>query len=158
MIPIVSEAELSELDKKVLNVVQDELPLVSHPFAALAEKVSMSEETFLAHLTSLKERGYLRRFGAFFNSKALGYNGSLIAIRAAEDKIADVAQAINRYPGATHNYEREGEYNLWFTLQTSSDEARRKILSEIKKLPGVERLMDLESEKSYKVRVQFHIR
>ncbi len=157
MVPIVSEAELSELDKKVLNVVQDELPLVPHPFAALAEKVGMDEKEFLAHLMHLKERGYLRRFGAFFNSKALGYNGSLIAIRAAEDKIADVAQAINSYPGVTHNYERIGEYNLWFTLQISSDASRKKILDEIKGLPGVEKLMDLESEKSYKVRVQFHI-
>lgn len=69
-----------------------------------------------------------------------------------------VAEAVNRHVGATHNYEREGRYNLWFTLLTPNEEMRRRILAEIRALPGVEALLNLASHKKYKVNVQFKLR
>ena len=64
---------------------------------------------------------------------------------------------INRYNGVTHNYEREGEYNLWFTLQVQSEDERDNVLKKISALPGVLDLMNLPSEKTYKVRVRFNM-
>ena len=81
----------------------------------------------------------------------------LIALCVSPDQFASVIEAINRYDGITHNYEREGEYNLWFTLQTASEFQQQKILAEIRCLPGVERMLELRSEKKYKVRVQFQL-
>ena len=73
------------------------------------------------------------------------------------DQFSSVIAVINRYDGITHNYEREGEYNLWFTLQTASESQRRIILDVIRGLPGVERMLELRSAKKYKVRVQFRL-
>ncbi len=151
-------AMLTEFDKEVLNAIQEDLPLTPRPFAVLAERLHTSEETLLERLRALSGAGYLRRFGAFFQSEALGYQGTLIALKVAPESLPDAARAVNRYPGVTHNYERTGRYNLWFTLQAPDDATRRKILDEIAALPGVEALMDLRARKKYKVRVRFHLR
>ena len=148
---------LSEFDKKILNAVQGEFPLESRPFAVLAERLHTDEATLIARLTDLKRRGYLRRLGAYFDSDALGYKGMLIALYVSPNKFASAIEAINQYDGVTHNYEREGEYNLWFTLQTASELQQKKILAEIRRLPGVERMLELRSAKKYKVRVQFRL-
>lgn len=148
---------LSEFDKAVLNAVQGEFPLESRPFAVLADRLHTDEATLIARLAELKKEGYLRRLGAYFDSDALGYRGTLVALYVFPEHFSPVIEAINRYDGITHNYEREGEYNLWFTLQTASEARRQKILDEIRCLPGVERMMELRSRKKYKVRVQFRL-
>ena len=121
--------ELTTFDKDLLNLLQGSLPVCSRPFAALAEKLGTTEEAVIDRLQVLKEEGYLRR----------------------------VAKAINRYPGATHNYEREGRYNLWFTLLTPGLDKEHEILTEIRALPGVESMLNLKSQKKYKINVQFKL-
>ena len=149
--------ELTSFDKSLLNLLQGNLPVCSHPFAALAEELGTDEQTVLTRLQLLKQEGYLRRIGTFFNSNKLGYKGTLVALRVKPDKIETVAEAINRYPGATHNYEREGRYNLWFTLLTPCLETEKKILDEVEALPGVEDLLNLKANKKYKIKVQFKL-
>jgi len=148
---------LTDFDKRLLNILQGNLPLCSRPFSRLGEMLDTTEEHVLRRLNELKREGYLRRIGTFFNSEQLGYHGTLIALRVAEGHLADVAQAVNRYVGATHNYEREGDYNLWFTLLTPSRTAEEKILAEVAALPGVEGLMSLKSNHRYKINVQFKL-
>lgn len=148
---------LTDFDKRLLNILQGNLPLCSRPFSRLGEMLDTTEEHVLRRLNELKREGYLRRIGTFFNSEQLGYHGTLIALRVAEGHLADVAQAVNRYVGATHNYEREGDYNLWFTLLTPSRTAEEKILAEVAALPGVEGLMNLKANHRYKINVQFKL-
>ena len=149
--------ELTAFDKDLLNLLQGNLPVCSHPFAKLAEELGTDEQTVLTRLQQLKQQGYLRRIGTFFNSNKLGYKGTLVALRVEPDKIETVAEAINRYPGATHNYEREGRYNLWFTLLTPCLATEKKILDEVEALPGVEDLLNLKANKKYKINVQFKL-
>ena len=148
---------LTDFDKRLLNLVQGNLPVCSRPFARLGEMLETTEEHVLSRLEELKREGYLRRIGTFFNSEQLGYRGTLIALRVAEGHIPNVAQVINRYAGATHNYEREGRYNLWFTLLSPSRSAEEKILADVAALPGVEQLMSLRANKRYKINVQFKL-
>ncbi len=148
---------LTDFDKEVLNAVQEDLPLDARPFAVLADRLHTDEDTLLERLRALSAGGYLRRFGAFFQSESLGYQGTLIALRVLPAALPEVAAAVNQHPGITHNYERTGHYNLWFTLQAHGDNERRQILKEIAALPGVESLMDLRARKKYKVRVRFHL-
>jgi DNA-binding Lrp family transcriptional regulator len=150
--------ELTAFDKALLNLLQTELPVCSHPFAQLGVELGTDEATVLAHLKHLKAEGYLRRIGTFFNSSRLGYEGTLVALEVEEDQMASVAEAVNRYPGATHNYEREGQYNLWFTLLTPDPKIERKILREVRALPGVRAMMNLKAHKKYKINVQFHLK
>lgn len=148
---------LTDFDKRLLNLVQGNLPVCSRPFARLGEMLETTEEHVLSRLEELKREGYLRRIGTFFNSEQLGYRGTLIALRVAEGHIPNVVQVINRYAGVTHNYEREGRYNLWFTLLSPSRSAEEKILADVAALPGVEQLMSLRANKRYKINVQFKL-
>lgn len=148
---------LSAFDRRILDEVQGDFPLVPRPFAVLAERLHTDEDALLARLEALREAGYLRRFGAYFDSGALGYRGTLVALRVADGAVEAVAEAVNRYGGVTHNYERDGEYNLWFTFQYASEDARRETLDAVRRLPGVERMLDLPSKKRYKVRVRFRL-
>ena len=149
--------ELSTFDKELLNLLQGEIPICSHPFAQMAMRLGTDEGTVLARLRELKAAGYLRRIGTFFDSNRLGYRGSLVALKVEPDAVDFVARAVNRYPGATHNYEREGIYNLWFTLLTPDAECEEKILSEIRALDGVEDMLKLKANKKYKINVQFKL-
>ena len=148
---------LTDFDKRLLNLLQSNLPVCTRPFAHLGEMLGVSEETVLTRLKELKEEGYLRRIGTFFNSDRLGYHGTLIALCVDAEQLSTVANAVNQYVGVTHNYEREGTYNLWFTLLSPSQAAEQKVLSEIAALPGLRSMMKLRANKRYKINVQFNL-
>ena len=149
--------ELSLFDKSLLNLLQTDIPVCSRPFAAMAQKLNTDEQTVINRLRELKSAGYLRRIGTFFDSSSLGYQGILVALSVEPDKMQQVAEAVNDYPGTTHNYEREGRFNLWFTLLTPNVNLEKKILSEVKALTGVKDMICLKSNKKYKVNVQFKL-
>ena len=149
--------ELSLFDKALLNYLQGNIPVCKRPFAKMAADLGADEEKVISRIRELKAAGYLRRIGTFFNSNNLGYVGTLIALKVEPTEIVPVAEAVNKYPEATHNYEREGVYNLWFTLLTKNTERESNILNEIKNLPGVEDMLKLKSNKKYKVNVQFKL-
>jgi len=148
---------LTAFDKQLLNEVQVDFPICAHPFAEIAARLDSDEAAVLRRLRELEGMGYIRRFGAFFDSHALGYKGTLVAVRVEKEYLPQVAEYINEFAGVTHNYEREGEYNLWFTLLTDKEEEKARILQRVAGLPGVEKLLDLVSEKTYKVRVKFRL-
>lgn len=148
-------SELSTFDRALLNLLQSDIPICSHPFAAMADQLGTDEHTVISRLRELKSAGCLRRIGTFFDSNSLGYQGVLVALSVLPDAVESVANSINRCPGITHNYEREGIFNLWFTLLTPSVEVEQNILSEIADLPGVVDMIRLKSNKKYKVNVHF---
>lgn len=142
-------------DKALLNIIQTDLPISPRPFSVLAERLKTSEATVIERLNHLKEQGFIRRIGPFFDSVKLGYIGTLVAVEAAPEFVKQIAEAINKYPGVTHNYEREGVFNLWFTLLAPDTECQIRILDEVKEFPGVVRLINLPATKKFKVSVQF---
>ncbi len=150
-------SELSNFDKALLNLLQSQIPICSHPFAALAEQLHTDEHTVINRLHELKAKGFLRRIGTFFDSSRLGYRGVLVALTVEPDAVEPVAKFINRCSGITHNYEREGQFNLWFTLLTPSADVEQKILDEIAALDGVRNMIRLKSNRKYKVNVQFKL-
>ncbi|MBD3878444.1 MAG: Lrp/AsnC family transcriptional regulator [Quinella sp. 1Q5] len=148
---------LSTFDKALLNLLQGDIPICSHPFAEMASRLGTDEDTVLNRLRELKAAGFLRRIGTFFDSNRLGYHGTLVALKVKPSAICAVAEAVNRYPGTTHNYEREGAYNLWFTLLTPNAEYESIVLAEIRSLNGVEDMLRLKANKRYKINVQFKL-
>lgn len=148
---------LTAFDKALLNELQGNLPLCARPFAALAERLGAREDAVLERLKALRAAGYLRRIGPFFDSEKLGYQGTLVALAVETGHMEAVARVVNRYGGTTHNYEREGRYNLWFTLLTPDAETQARCIEEIRRLPGVEDLLRLDARRKYKVNVQFRL-
>ena len=149
---------LTGFDKALLNLLQQEMPLDQRPFQVLADKLDSDESTVLHRLEELKRDGYIRKIGPFFDSEKLGYNGTLVAVKVSEDSVENVAQAINAYTFVTHNYQREGEYNLWFTLLTPNEDVKKEVLAEIRALDGVQDMMDLVANHKYKIDVKFKLK
>lgn len=149
---------LTALDKSILNIIQTKLPVVGRPFAVVAEAVGSNEQTVLERIQWMKANGYIRRMGPFFDSTGLGYIGTLVAVDVDATQMRAVAQAISAYPGVTHNYEREGTFNLWFTLLSPDKSAQDQVLTEIAALPGIRRMNSLPATKKLKVNVQFTLK
>lgn len=146
---------LSDFDKKLLNSIQGDIPLTSRPFAAIAERLGADEATVLARLAALRAGGFVRRIGPFFDSHKLGYVSTLVALAIEPEAVAAAAAAINAYPGVTHNYEREGEYNLWFALLSPDMAAQEEVLTAVGALPGVKAVLNLPATRKFKVNVRF---
>ncbi|HVN50715.1 MAG TPA: AsnC family transcriptional regulator, partial [Acidimicrobiales bacterium] len=108
--------QLEAADRELLNAVQWDFPLVPEPYAALAERLGLSTDEVMARVARVKELGVLRQLSAIFDTRALGYNSSLVAAKVDSDHIDAAAAVINEHPGVSHNYKRNHAYNLWYTI------------------------------------------
>lgn len=107
---------MDDLDRKLLNMLQTDFPIVPEPFAELAKRLGMTEEEVIRRVNSLKDTGIIRQISAIFDSRALGYASMLVAFSVTDDWIEQTAETVSAYPGVSHNYERNHYYNLWFTI------------------------------------------
>ncbi|MBM7855570.1 DNA-binding Lrp family transcriptional regulator [Desulfohalotomaculum tongense] len=149
--------KLDALDKKLLNLVQTDFPIVSRPYKELAEKLNITEEEVLSRLKRLMDADIIRRLGGIFDSRKLGYRGTLCAMKVPADRVDEVAAVVNSYPGITHNYLREHEYNMWFTILADSPQKVEKILQEISTETGITDILNLPAERFFKVMVNFEL-
>lgn len=146
---------MEKIDKKILDKLQKGLKLEASPFQKIAAELGIEAEELLQRVKRLKKDGYIRRLGGVFRSSRLGYKSTLVALELEEENFYQVAEIINQHPGVTHNYRRDHQLNLWFTLSTASELDREKFLAQIKALPGVKELYQLPKEKFFKLNVFF---
>ena len=147
---------LDSLDKRILGAIQSDFPVCERPFRQIAQRLGISEETLIQRVAALKEKNVIRRFGAVFDSRKLGYVTTLVAVHIPEEvHLPAVAQEISKYPEVTHNYERENHYNLWFTIIASGKERITEIIDRVASLPGVSEVHNLPAEELYKIRADF---
>ena len=105
------------IDRELLNKIQAPFPMVDQPFQQLGEEVGISEQEVIDRLIELKRTNVLRQISAIFDTRRLGFKTTLVAMAYDPDKLHAAAMEINKHPGVSHNYAREGSYyNLWFTL------------------------------------------
>ncbi len=144
---------MDEIDKKLLNLVQEGLPLESRPFLTLAKQIGIAEEEVIQRVNELKENGYIRRLGGIFDSKKLGYASTLCAINVPEQDIENIAKIINSYDEITHNYIRNHEYNMWFTIIASSETRVKEIIDSVKDKTEINSIITLPVIKLFKIKV-----
>jgi siroheme decarboxylase len=128
---------LDDTDRQVLNLMQQEFPLVSHPFLQIGESLGLTEQEVLARVKRLKEAGLIRRIGPVLERRKLGYASCLCGVAVDEARIAEVAQEISKHAGITHSYERNGDLNLWFTITKKTAGEIDGFLKEIEKRFGL---------------------
>ncbi len=145
----------AKVEETVLGTIQSGFPTVPDPYGTLADQLGLERDEVEKALLDLREEGLVRRIGASFDSKRLGYSSTLCALAAPPERADEVAAIINAYPGVTHNYLRENRYNIWFTLITRSSEDRARILGQIVEQSGCGDLLDMPATKMYKIRVDF---
>ena len=143
-----------ELDMEILNEIQWTFPLVSRPFDAIASKFKVTPQTIKNRLVTLKESGILRQLSAIFDTRRLGYTSSLVAMDIEPDRLEHVAQQINRHPGVSHNYERNHEFNLWFTLAVPPGSNLKDELDKFAVLSGIRRTRMLPTLQLFKIGVK----
>ena len=111
-------------DRKLLNIMQSQFPLVEKPYEDMGQELGITEEEVIERLSVLRGSNVVRQISAIFDTRRLGYKTSLIAMAFDPDKLHAGAIKINEHPGVSHNYAREGSYyNLWFTLAVPPDDS-----------------------------------
>lgn len=148
---------MDQIDKKLLNLVQNGLPVESRPFLTIGKKLEITEEEVINRLEKLKRETFIRRIGGIFDSKKLGYVSTLCAISVPEERIEDVSEIINGYEEVTHNYIRNHHYNMWFTIIAQTKEKIDEVIRDIKSRAEINRIINLPSVKLFKIRATFHI-
>jgi len=114
-------SDMTELDRVLIERMQQYVPLVPRPFAALAEDIGSTERDVIDAVTRLRRDGVIRQVSAIFDTRRLGYASSLVAARVDPARIEDAAAIVSAHPGVSHNYQREHDYNLWFTIAVSPE-------------------------------------
>jgi DNA-binding Lrp family transcriptional regulator len=150
-----SDKSMDQLDKTILGLIQENFPLSPRPYAIIGRKAGCSEEEAYRRVTAMRKRGIIRRIGGNFDSRKLGYVGTLVGMRLADDDVDRAAQVVNKYPQVTHNYEREDSINVWFTLIAESSAKLQEILKDIKaQFPGAE-IVSLPAKRAFKLKAVF---
>ncbi len=145
---------MDKLDKELLNEIQWTFPLVTRPFDAIAKKFDSTPKIIKEHLNNLKEVGILRQLSAIFDTRKLGYTSSLVAMEIEHDKLEYVASQINRHPGVSHNYEREHQFNLWFTLAVPPGADLKTEVDKFNVLKGIKKVRMLPTLQLFKIGVK----
>jgi siroheme decarboxylase len=148
---------LDDLDRAILNEIQSHFPIDSRPYAEMGRRVGASEAEVLARVMNMAEAGIIRRLGANFTSRKLGYTSTLVAARVAPESLDHFVEVVNRYPGVTHNYLRRHRYNVWFTLIAESEERLNRILEEISAAAEVAEILSLPAQEVFKIKVDFPV-
>jgi siroheme decarboxylase len=160
-----SAVPLDELDKRLLNLLQGSFPLEPRPFATVARLAELPEDDVLRRTGRLLDERIIREITPIFDTRVLGYSSMLVAARVDAEHPWGPAKIINSHPGVSHNYLRDHDFNLWFTIATEPDsklglEGTLEVLQRLTRAESVRKLptlrlfkirMDLEMEKGTEV-------
>lgn len=151
---VIMTSAMDNLDKEILNEIQWTFPLVSQPYHEIAKKFSVTPQVIKERLINLKKIGVLRQLSAIFDTRKLGYKSSLVAMEIESDKLDYVAEQINRHPGVSHNYERNHQFNLWFTLAVPPGSDLKTEVDKFQKLEGIKKIRLLPTIQLFKIGVK----
>ena len=145
---------IDPLDKQLLNEIQWTFPLSSRPYLEIATKHGLTEEDVMKRISLMKLIGLIRQINAIFDTRKLGYKSSLVAFAVKKDRLDSVALQVDKHPGVSHNYERDHEFNMWFTLAVPADGDLKRDLEIMASLEGVIKFRLLPTLKLYKIGVK----
>lgn len=146
------------MKNEILSRIQKKFPLVAKPFKAIADELDITENEVLSILQKEKKDGIIRQTSAIFDTKRLGYQSSLVAFKIPHAKIDRAVEIINAHPGISHNYERNHDFNIWFTLGVppSSKLGLEKTVEIIAKLTEADDYIMLPTLKLFKINVKLN--
>ena len=148
---------LDEVDKKILNAIQLDFPLVNRPFQELGKTLGLEEDEVIKRIKRLQNEGAIRRIGPIINTKKTGGVSTLVAMKVPQERVDEVAGIINKFEEVSHNYLRPAEYNIWFTLSAESEERLQEILKDITDKTGCQ-ARNLPTKRLFKIGVKFNIK
>ena len=156
MVSTISGSRMMDgVDKDILNLIQREFPLEREPFAAIGRDVGIAGDEVIRRIETLKRSRVIRQISAIFDTRVLGYESSLVAAKIPAGRLAEGAKAINSHPGVSHNYERNNEFNLWYTVAVPPDSrlGLEGTVDVLHRISGAEKTRILPTLKLFKIGV-----
>ena len=141
--------------RRILAIIQDDFPIERRPFDALSGRLGMAAGEVLAEVRGMVASGTIRRLGAVFDSRRLGYVSTLVAAKVPAERLDEAAAMVSAVPGVTHNYARRHAYNLWFTLTARSQDELEATLAQLRRGSALSEMHSLPALAIYKSRVVF---
>lgn len=151
--PKPSAGDLDERTRELLDLMQEDFPLTVRPYAALGERLGLTEAETLERLAQAREAGVVRQICAIFDTKALGYSSALVAMKVAPERLEHAAAVINAHPGVSHNYKRNHEFNMWFTVAMPPGHDLDAVIQRLHELAGAESTRPMPTIHLFKIGV-----
>jgi len=150
---------LDDLDKRLLNLMQGSFPLQPRPYASVAAEAGISEEEVITRVQFLLDQRIIRQVTPIFDTRALGYSSMLVAAKVDPENPWRAATIINAHPGVSHNYLRNHEFNIWFTIATEPDSPLgvQGTLDVLGREAGAESIRQLPTLKLFKIRMDLEM-
>ena len=144
------------MQDELLYQMQNAFPMSAKPFNILAKELNRNTEDIISMVQELKDEKIIRQTSAIFDTKRLGYKSSLVAFKVKEDNIDSASQIINAHPGVSHNYLRDHDYNIWFTMAVSPNSklGLNETIEILAKLTKAEDFIILPTLKMFKISVK----
>ena len=155
-----SPISLDETDREILQVLQDDFPVVQEPWLEISRRLNISQDEVLSRSKRLIEAGAILKIGPILDASAIGLKAAtLVAMRVPKSRVDKVAAVINEYHNVSHNYERDHEYNVWFTLAAPTSKELAMTLDEIKQKTGAKEndILDLPAVQRFKINMRFQL-
>ena len=144
---------MESIDRAIVNLLQDGIPVREHPFAEAAARLQLDESELLARLNALLDAGVLTRFGPMFDAERLGGAFTLCAMRVPQARFERVAGLVNAFDEVAHNYEREHELNMWFVIGAATRERVAAVIERIEEQTGIE-VLDLPKHEEFRIHLR----
>ena len=124
---------ITEKDRKIISLIQGDIPLDARPFAIMAEQAGMEEEDFINGIKDLRKRGILRRFGATLRHQEAGFrSNAMVAWIVPEEKVQQTGTILSKFREVTHCYNRiprQGwPYNLYTMIHAKTREDSKRLV------------------------------
>jgi siroheme decarboxylase len=150
---------LDEVDRKLLNLMQGSFPIAPRPYRHVAEKGEVSEREVMDRVQHLLDKRIIRQVTPIYDTRALGYGSMLVAAKVDPENSWQAAKIVNSHPGVSHNYLRNHDFNMWFTLAVEPDSrlGLEGTLDVLQRLTGAESIRQLPTLKLFKIRMDLEM-
>lgn len=146
-------SNLDHVDRKLLELLQSEFPIVPRPFDAIGDTLGIGAAEVLERTSKLKRGGIIRQISAIFDSAALGYRSELVAVQVEPAALDSVAEIISHHKGVSHCYSRDADYNLWFTVTVAPEEDLAVAIETLSRDTGAAHFLRLPQTRQFKIGV-----
>ncbi len=146
------------MKNEILSIIQKKFPLSKRPFLDIGNELGLSEDEVINIIQQEKDNNIIRQTSAIFDTKSLGFKSSLVAFKINEEDIDHAVEIINSHPGVSHNYERDHEFNIWFTIAVDpgSKIGLEKSVEILAKLTNAQDYIMLPTLKLFKISVKLN--
>jgi len=144
---------MDEIDKHIINALQDGFPICDAPYRQVAAQLGLSEQELIDRLKALLDNGTLTRFGPLYNAEQMGGALTLAAVKAPIERFDEIADIINAFPEVAHNYARNHELNMWFVIATETPEQIQQTITAIERQTGLN-VYNMPKKKEYFVNLK----